>query len=932
MNEIISVDIETTGLDPQKDAIIEIGAVKFSNKRIIAEWTTLINPGRTIPISITQLTGITDQMVMNSPSIRDVIQEFHTFVGDNEIIGHNIRFDLSFLRRFSKLDRNIVTDTYELSTVLLPTNPRYSLGSLAYDLGVLLPATHRALDDARATRGVFLRLQEIASQLPLEIIADIVHQSEGLDWDAHWFFRQILRERKKEIAPSHENKKELYIPDNSDYLPTLEKPLQPREHPVSLNVEDVSSYLEFGGTFSKEFPNFEFRSQQVEMLKSITKAISTGKHLLVEAGTGTGKSMAYLVPAALWAWNNEYRVVISTNTINLQDQLIKKDIPDLKKAIKMDLRTAIVKGRANYLCPKRLENLRKRGPENVDEMRLLAKVIIWLQITTTGDRAELNLNNPSERYMWMRISAEDEGCSADNCMNRVGGNCPFFRTHLSAQSAHLIIVNHALLLADVATGNRVLPPYDYLIIDEAHHLEDATTNALSYHLTQTDYERMLRELGGPNAGILGRILNITQGLISPSDFASLNQLIQKITDTTFRLQNCFQEFFNCLEDFLLSSRNGKEIGQYGHQERITPSTRTMPAWSEVEASWDETEQFLLSVKGSLEKLLLFLGELFNEIIQEEDDIYSNLGQLIRRFNELYENIHALVLKPDYEKIYWLEIRNDNKGLSLHVAPLHIGTLMQKYFWHEKASIIMTSATLTTAGDFNYIRGRLLAQEADEQALGSPFDYENSTLVYLVKDIPEPVDRYGYQKAVEYGLTQICKATGGKAMVLFTSYDQLKKTARAIAPSLAKENILLYEQGEGASAHSLLESFKIAERAVLLGTRAFWEGVDIPGAALSLLVISKLPFDVPSDPIIASRAETFDDPFNEYSLPEAILRFRQGFGRLIRTQYDRGAVVILDRRILSKRYGRFFIDSLPPCTFKEGQLKSAPSVIQKWLNF
>jgi len=245
---------------------------------------------------------------------------------------------------------------------------------------------------------------------------------------------------------------------------------------------------------------------------------------------------------------------------------------------------------------------------------------------------------------------------------------------------------------------------------------------------------------------------------------------------------------------------------------------------------------------------------------------------------------------------------------------------------------MTSATLTTAGDFNYIRGRLLAQEADEQALGSPFDYENSTLVYLVKDIPEPVDRYGYQKAVEYGLTQICKATGGKAMVLFTSYDQLKKTARAIAPSLAKENILLYEQGEGASAHSLLESFKIAERAVLLGTRAFWEGVDIPGAALSLLVISKLPFDVPSDPIIASRAETFDDPFNEYSLPEAILRFRQGFGRLIRTQYDRGAVVILDRRILSKRYGRFFIDSLPPCTFKEGQLKSAPSVIQKWLNF
>jgi ATP-dependent DNA helicase DinG len=244
---------------------------------------------------------------------------------------------------------------------------------------------------------------------------------------------------------------------------------------------------------------------------------------------------------------------------------------------------------------------------------------------------------------------------------------------------------------------------------------------------------------------------------------------------------------------------------------------------------------------------------------------------------------------------------------------------------------VTSATLTASGRFDYLRARLNAADAEELALGSPFDFETAALLYLVNDIPEPTDRFGYQRALEQGLVALCRATGGRALVLFTSYAQLKSTSQAIGPVLAEQDIQVYEQGEGASPHALLETFRNSDKAVLLGTRAFWEGVDVPGEALSVLVIAKLPFDVPSDPIVAARAETFEDSFNQYSLPEAILRFRQGFGRLIRTQSDRGVVAVLDRRILTKRYGRAFLESLPTCNVKAGPLAQLPRLAAQWLN-
>src|SRR5271157_414130 len=926
MKSFVAIDIETTGLDNDREAITEIGAVKFKGNRVEDEWSSLINPNRHIPEFITGLTGIDDAMVREAPRLRDVAHELEAFVGDAPIVGHNIRFDLGFLQKQIPFSFNEVIDTYELASILLPNASRYNLGALGKELGVALPATHRALDDARATHGVFNRLYEMARALPLDLIAEIVRLGEPIDWDANYIFQEILGAQAKEgiQAKKVKSKKQIFD-DGSDRYPPIENP----ETPNALNPDEVAAILEYGGPFSQYFESYEHRPEQVEMLKVVTNALSNGNHLMVEAGTGVGKSFAYLVPAALFAIQNNTRVVVSTNTINLQDQLIQKDIPDLRAALKLDLRAAVLKGRGNYLCPRRFENLRQYGPRNADEMRVLAKVLVWQMQNESGDRNGLNLNGNPEREVWLKISAEDDACTTDACIKRTGGACPFHRAKSAAQTAHLLIVNHALLLSDVATGSKVLPEYSYLIVDEAHHLESATTNALSFRLTQFDMERMLKEIGGSNAGVLGRVLGETHDTLRPSDFALLQQKVSRATDMAFRLQEQNREFFNTLTEFATLQREGQPQSNYSWRARILPSTRTLPHWDDVEIKWDETGGTMNLLLNALEEIHKAASDLYSDGHDNLEDVIGDIGNVYRRLNESYNNMTGMISQPNQGLVYWIEVNPRGEKLSLNAAPLRVGPMIEENIWHQKASVILTSATLTAHNEFQYLRNTLGADEADELQLGSPFDYESSTLLYVANDIPEP-NASGYQQMLDRSLIATAKATGGRMLVLFTSYTALKKTAQAITGPLAREDIYVYEQGDGASPNALLESFKSTEHAVLLGTRSFWEGVDVPGDALSVVVITKLPFDVPTDPLIAARSEMYEDSFNEYYLPEAILKFRQGFGRLIRTASDRGIVAILDRRVLTKQYGRLFLESLPHCTIKQGPSVNLAREAGKWL--
>jgi len=929
---LVALDIETTGLDPKNDKIIEIGAVRFSGSKIEGEFNSLINPGKNIPPFISQLTGITDAMVRGAPPVEEVIEQLADFVKDTPVVGHNVKFDLSFLKKQGVLKQNKAIDTYEMAAVVLPSEGRYNLRALGQSLSVPMKATHRALDDTKVTQAIYHLMYQLILEQPLGLLSEIVRLGKNITWGGYLPFLWALQE--KQSGSQSGDTLEYKNPLLSKSPPQETAPLQPNTSIKGLDMEEVSSILEPGGPFHKSFPEYEHRSEQIEMLRAAVRAISEGRHYLIEAGTGIGKSLAYLIPSALWAVKNQQRVVISTNTINLQDQLITKDIPLLLETLDLKCKASVLKGRSNYLCPHHLESLRKSKPKSADEMRVLGKILVWLETSQTGDRGEINLNGPQERRIWNRISAEHEDCSTEGCLKRTGGRCPFYRARQAAHSSHLIVVNHALLLADVATGNRVLPEYDTLVIDEAHHLESATTNALRFYTSQSNLRRSLKTLGDQKKGILSWVISLGKNTLSPSDYGALNQITQNIIDRSFKTESRMDEVFRIINTFLARKRGGKPIGRYTQQVRIQGSTRLQPDWEEIEAAWDQARQSLHGLLEDIQKLWEGISEILGADQSEEkqyEPILNDLREASRELYETYENIDDLVFEPDPNMIYWVESHPQRPAVAIQAAPLHIGNLMERHIWFEKRAVILTSATLTTAGSFDYIRNRLQADDAEELALGSPFDYQNSALLYLIDDIPAPADIRGHQLNINRGLIELCKATGGRTLVLFTSYSQLQKTAEAISGPLAQEGIIVYEQGSGPSPHTLLKSFRQAEQAVLLGTRAFWEGVDIPGQDLSVLVIAKLPFQVPSDPIVAARAETYQESFQEYMLPEAILSFRQGFGRLIRSKQDVGVVVVFDNRLLNKKYGSLFLSSLPDCTIQTGPLAELPEAASRWLN-
>jgi ATP-dependent DNA helicase DinG len=922
MRTIVALDLETTGLDSGRDAVIEIGMVRFQGSRIEDTWQSLINPARPLSPFIIQLTGIDDAMLSNAPRITSVLTEVQDFVGDFPILGHNIGFDLSFLQQRGLFLHNQIIDTYDLASVVIPDAARYRLDALASALGVLPLQHHRALDDARTTHQVYLRLCNKVQRLPTVLIEEITRLGENLEWGAGWVFDEVLNDPDR--TPPERISLELFFPRKQ----MVEKKLNPKEERESLDSEELSAILEPAGPFAKSFTGYEYRSQQTSMLKAVSEALSNSGHLMVEAGTGTGKSLAYLLPAFYWAEKNGERVVISTNTINLQDQLRHNDIPAINQVLGTEFRGAVLKGRRNYLCPRRLYALMRLGPRTPDEMRVLAKILVWMAEGGSGDRNEINLIGDTESAIWSHLSSETEDCSPEICSRYGGNTCPYFIAREAAEVAHVVIVNHALLLADITTGNRVIPEYKYLIIDEAHHLESATTNGLSFSVTESSFKRSFNELGINSHGYLDNVRSLGRSKLPPEQFARLEHSLQSTTKLARQCSILLTKFFQSMDAFLAQQREDQPVGPYGQQIRILPSTRTLPGWSDVEITWENLRQPTLSIV----QMIMEISEGLLDYVHDEtsEDLVIALRSAGRDLHEYANQLDQMIFEPDPKMIYWLQISGIGERISMHAAPLEIGHLVEQYLWNEKETVILTSATLTTAGEFHYLRQRLNGYDADELLLGSPFDYETSTLLYLVNDIPEPQERQAYQHTVERGLIQLCRATRGRTLALFTSYEQLRRTARAISDTLATDGIYVFEQGEGASRHALLETFRTTDQAVLLGTRSFWEGIDVPGSALSVLVIVRLPFDVPSDPIVAARAETYELPFDQYTVPEAILRFRQGFGRLIRTKSDRGVVAIFDRRVLTKRYGPAFIDSLPNCTTRIDPLSQLPKAAIRWL--
>ncbi len=680
--------------------------------------------------------------------------------------------------------------------------------------------------------------------------------------------------------------------------PVAIKPVDP------LPTAEAAAHLLPGGSFQRVLGSFESRPSQVDLVRLFTRGFNEDSVVMAEAGTGVGKSFAYLVPALLWANRNKERVVVSTATINLQQQLFEKDIPLVQKALGTAVKAVLVKGRRNYLCPHRLaEELKDVTFESTIPADQLNAIADWSAQTRTGDVAELGFI-PDEA-LWSRLCSDQDVCNGTRCAQKEA--CFLGRARKEAAGAGLLVANHHLLFADLALrmngfgadATAVLPPFQRVIFDEAHHIEKSATSYFSSEFSRPFLLKLLGRLYRQRRGRATGVVLTLQGLGTDSiDFSQFPILVAEVTEKTESLNLRALEVLGGAFSLRLSGNEGTRV-----LER------------------------LLEPLSDLQKPILQLADLckrLGEVWEKEKEVPAEAWE-VRTIGRKFETLSQTLdryrkFEQDPGSVYWLDRSRDGFGnahVELVISPLTIDKLMVQAVFDPYATVLMTSATLAVRGEFDFWAARvgLPLVDAERRLSGifpSPFDYANRVLTGCPVDFPSP-DQDSYQSRLEAYLPELIRASGGSALVLFTSYESLKSAYAKVHPVLAAQGISLYRQGEEERG-KLLSRFKAEITSVLFATDSFWEGVDSPGDTLRLVVLCRLPFRVPSDPIISARMEDLErrglDSFMNFSLPEAVTRFKQGFGRLIRHTDDSGAVVILDTRLVRKNYGGLFLASVP----------------------
>jgi len=918
LDEFVAFDLETTGLDNTKDRITEISACRFVGGEFSKEFSTLVNPEIPIPKDIISLTGISNQMVIDAPLISDVMPDFINFIGNTPLVGHNIDFDYSFIKNnISERDMIVpdvpLYDTLSLARSFIYYYDNFSLGSLCDYYGIKMAGAHRAGSDAISTGKLFTFLIQEAASRPLVLIQRVDNLIKNSLVNNHKLYTNIIK------ASIRLNKIDGLIQTPSDYQPPENyfEYIGETKSSLAKNPED---WFHDDGKIQSKWKEYEKRSAQIELVADVYNTFINGEFLVAEAGTGLGKSLAYISSGFLVTKQKKIPLIISTYTKNLQDQLFSEDIPRFSQCIKHDMNAVIYKGRHNYICRSRLERLLSSHSDllSSNEYEYLVPLIIWEWETRTGDISECNgFQINLHKRIWSLIRSEQGFCSFRQCKKYKG--CYLESIREKVEQSDIIIINHFLFINELIRDNSCLPSDFNFVIDEAHHFPAAIQGQLETQFGLRTFDDVFDFFDSKNdAWKRNALYNF------PDLFKQYEAISEKSKILKSEIKLFFMSYYeNKLDEISYSEYHVKKL-LYKNSEEEFIDTNPLP--------WEiQTELF------EYEKNIRKLGTLLNENKQNiPDSIIVDYHVIERIFNKGLDSFKASI-DSQSDLVKWSTFnRSSYQNLTtLNASPLNVKNFINEHLLQIYSGGVMCSATLTINDDFRYFREKMgldlamINRNVNERNYYSPFHYNDQVKLFVFRrkmNVNDP----GFINEVGYQILRIISTLKKRMLILCTSFKQIRALKNYIEPKIKSNGFKLFVQASGISRNVLVRSYLEHSHSILIGTSSFWEGVDFPGDKVEILYIVKTPFDNPYEPIIQAQIEDYkqrgEDAFMQFQIPEAAMRLRQGFGRLIRNMNDIGICIVGDTRLYERRYGEIILGSIPvdPIPYNSVELLLAES--------
>lgn len=908
-DDVVVLDTETTGLSHRENELIEIAAARLRGREIVDRFDTFVKPSGLIPAEITELTSITNADVAHAPSAEGAVAALAEFVGGAPVIAHNAAFDRGFIEAVSGGSEvsDIWIDSLALSRIALPRLSSHKLASMAELFGCA-SVSHRANADVEALCGVWRILLCGLDDLPLGLMRRLADMHPDVPWSYRPIFSFLAGSHPEAVFSLVSARHDILAADSSsaagssaridaDELPGLNLPSR----------EEVEACFEPDGLVNRMYPGYEPRMEQVQMAAEVRDALATSSHRVIEAGTGVGKSIAYLVPFAQAAKRNNITVGIATKSNNLADQLMYHELPRLAREIEGGLTYCALKGYDHYPCLRKLERLARASEvhttrDPADTLTAIAVIYAYACQSPAGDLDGLGIR-------WRSVRKADLTTSSRECARRL---CPFYpdkcMVHGSrrrAARADVVVTNHSLLFRNVAADGKILPPIRHWVVDEAHSIEGEARRQWAVTVSADESRSIFERLGGARIGSLGRI---TRDLAA-SDAATLFMgLTAKATSSTQRASLAMADLFDAVRDLARSARS--DSGYDTANMWIGREVRESAAWGVFAAAAN-------TAIDALDEASKNLASLVETVAEEKPELVADVADGQRRLKELHDGLKLVVEGTNDRYVYSCQVNRRIKagGESLSAERLDIGEALAENWLPEMHTAIFASATMTVSGSFDHFThavglDRLGRESFQTLHLDSSYDFERNMAVVVAGDIPDPRNRAAYLDALENLLVDVHVAMGGSTLTLFTNRRDMEELFDRVSPRLSKGGLALDCQKRNTSAKILRDRFLSDETSSLFALKAFWEGFDAAGDTLRCVVIPKLPFSSPTDPLSCERGVREDRAWARYSLPEAVLEVKQAAGRLIRTSTDAGVLVLADSRLVTKGYGKKFLSSLP----------------------